>query len=137
MHCCLQIKEESILSKTDEEHRTDIDALFSKIVLGLRAANLPAATIEYRKNSFNKESLLTESRGHALHFLTMPILAYIRFDLEREQIRDVVDRVLDPVIEAWLNTDTKKKVALEVDGGGKLMSFFKSSEEARAHSALK
>jgi hypothetical protein len=136
MHCCLQIKEESILSKTDEEHRIDIDALFSKIVLALKADNLPAATIEYGKNSFNKESLLNESRGQALHFLTIPILAYIRFDLEREQIRDVVDRVLDPVIEAWLNTDTKKKVTLEV-GRGTFIPFFKSAEEARAHSALK
>jgi hypothetical protein len=66
----------------------------------------------------------------------MPILAYIRFDLEREQIRDVVDRVLDPVSEACLNTDTKKKVTLEV-GSGTFISFFKSSAEAKAHSALK
>jgi hypothetical protein len=136
MHCCLQIKEESILSKTDEEHRIDIDALFSEIVQVFRAANLPAATIEYGKNSFNKTGLLSESRGRALHFLTMPILAYIRFDLEIEQIRDVIDRILDPVIEAWLNTDTKKKVSLEV-GRGKFIPFFKSAEEARAHSALK
>ena len=136
MHCCLQITEETILSKTDEEHRVDIDALFSRIVSALKAANLPAPTIEYGKNSFSRDALLTKSGGQTLHFLTMPILAYIRFDLEPEQIRDVVARVLDPVIEAWLNSDTQKKVALEVDGGGKLISFFKSSEDAMAHSAL-
>jgi hypothetical protein len=132
MRYCLQITEESILSKTDREHRADIDDLFAHLVSMFKAANLGVPTLKYGKNTFSRESLLTKSKDPPrLHFLTMPVLAYICFDLERQQILDVVSKILDPVIEAWLGEDRRKKIALELPEIGKKVTFFAKGENLK------
>jgi hypothetical protein len=118
MQSDLKITLAEMFSKSKQEHKSDIESLFAQVSQALKERSLEAPILEYL--DLDRESNLPSKRGaQELHFMTLPILARIHLELEREILSDIVVNILQPIILNWLDTEPKKTVDFEVDGKSK------------------